>query len=168
MQVLLCPLTDFPYMLPECTPIWQVWALAAALPLALLLYGRRRGGRSGIALQRVAGRVLGAAATGARGERLIQVQGPTGSTWVAFTPAEVAGAARLRAGQRVLVEGWPREDIRLARERLYREPLTCSGLAAVSIAHDRTAWRVAGLVLLGVWGASLGLLVLRFGWDVVF
>lgn len=159
---LLCPLRDFPFMLPGCFPLALVLVVTALLPVAALLFRlayylrHQRLHFSEAVLVR--GRIAGLQP----GEPVGQREGGGGpACWfllhqqsgsllpVMSESAALAGRRRLRGGQAVTVLGLA-GSVPRPGEALFRQPAAVPGVQALQIAPDRLS-----LVRLLTWGALI-------------
>jgi hypothetical protein len=158
---LLCPITDFPYMLPECAPLGTIFVVSLLVPLtmvALLLrrHLRRKAARR-FALVWVKGIVRG---PGRRGDG---IAGPfrlaSGTSEVLVSPPQ--GAPPLRVGQRVAVAGVEGGAAPFG-ERLFRQPSLLPAIEATEIDRGLSRRALAiSLVVLLAW-LALGVSLLTF------
>ena len=165
MSWLLCPLSDFPYMLPRCVPTAALITWSSLVPLGFLLCWLAAGirHRRYAGVHRVAGVVtasdgagpvvLGRADDGAWVARPFTLRARGQTLAVAPTSAAVRGwGRRVCVGQRVIVEG-VEGVVRLPGEQLFRGTSTLPGLEAVQVHLPLP--RPLGLLVLTVLGGWL-------------
>lgn len=186
MTSLLCPLSDFPYMLPECVPVGTVLMFAAVVPVVVvcwhLAWRQRTHGWMGLGA-RVRGRVSAATrpetehakggvvyGRGREGDwecRLFAVR-RRGREPVVVDPrdAELIGwPRRVRTGCRVTVLGVT-GMVRLPDERLYRECPSRPGVLATRIVREGwPPFRWLTPLALGGWLVFALLLLWYCGWS---
>lgn len=168
MATLLCPITDFPFMLPECVPVGAILTISSLVPLAVLmhlvrLYQRRR------QAQLLGNIQLRGVVTGF-GEPGAVVCGPLDDPWHTFRlrcpDDEVLVSprgARIRTwprtvcvGHRVTVVGID-GTVLSPGEQLFRQPGSRPGIEAIEISRDRR--RLSTLLITAVLLAWLGFVV---------
>lgn len=163
---LLCPLTDFPYMLPECVPVAPLLIVTAALPLvaAIVLLRRHLRMRDGKFL----GQVQLCGVVRLRDGPSLHLRTSGGEVLVSAADAVLRGRP-LVTGRRVAVTGI-HGLVAVPGEQLFRQPARAGGIDAIEIRATRwdfLGWLLPTLAIAAWLAFATALLVMTHPSDLI-
>ena len=163
---LLCPITDFPYMLPGCVPVAPLLIVSTVLPLAAVIallrrYLRARDGK-------LLGQIQLRGVVCVRDGPSLRLRTAGGEVLVSAADALLRGRP-LVAGRRVAVTGVD-GVVAVPGEQLFRQPAREGGIDAIEIRATRwdlLGWLLPALAIAAWLAFAIALLAMTRAPDVI-